>query len=47
MAANGLENVVYLAKDAKFLLTKNLWQEVGLVNGIRREVVDIVHAKGI
>ena len=28
------------------MLTKNLWQEVGLVNGIRGEVVEIVYAEG-
>ena len=28
------------------MLTKNLWQEMGLVNGIRGEVVEIVYAEG-
>ena len=28
------------------MLTRNLWSEVGLVNGIRGDVVDIVWAHG-
>ena len=28
------------------MLTKNVWQEVRLVNGIRGEVVEIVYAEG-
>ena len=45
-AASGLETVLFLAKGAKVVLTKNLWQEVGLVNGIRGEVAEIVYAEG-
>ena len=45
-AASGLETVLFLAKGAKVMPTKNLWQEVGLVNGIRGEVVEIVYAEG-
>ena len=28
------------------MLTKNLWQEGGLVNGIRGEVIELVYAEG-
>ncbi|CAM9602813.1 unnamed protein product, partial [Ascophyllum nodosum] len=42
-----LQAVLFLAKGAKVvMLTKNLWQEVGLVNGIRGGVVEIVYAEG-
>ncbi|CAN0330658.1 unnamed protein product, partial [Pylaiella littoralis] len=42
--AEGLERELYLAKGAKVMLTKNLYQQVGLVNGIRGEVVELVYA---
>ena len=42
--AEGLERDLYLAKGAKVMLTKNLYQQVGLVNGIRGEVVELVYA---
>ena len=42
--AEGLERDLYLAKGAKVMLTKNLYQQVGLVNGIRGEVVQLVYA---
>ena len=45
-AASGLETVLFLAKGAKVMLTKNLWRKVGLVNGIRGKVVEIVYAEG-
>ena len=45
-AASGLETVLFLAKGAKVMLTKNLWQEVGLINGIRGDVVEIAYAEG-
>ena len=35
---------LYLAKGAKVMLTKNLYQQVGLVNGIRDQVVALVFA---
>ena len=41
--AEGLERDLYLAKGAKVMLTKNLYQQVGLVNGIRGEVVELVY----
>ena len=42
--AEGLERDLYLAKGAKVMLTKNLYQQVGLVNGIRGQVVELVFA---
>ena len=33
VTAEGLERDPYLAKGAKVMLTKNLYQQVGLVNG--------------
>ena len=42
--AEGLERDLYLAKGAKVMLTKNLYQQVGLVNGVRGEVVELVYA---
>ena len=43
--AGGLERDLYLAKGAKVMLSKNLHQEVGLVNGIRGEVIELVYAE--
>ena len=40
--AQGLQLEVFLAQDAKVILTRNLWSEVGLVSGIQGEVVDIM-----
>ena len=40
----GLERDLYLAKGAKVMLTTNLYQQVGLVNGIRGQVVELVFA---
>ena len=42
--AEGPERDLYLAKGAKDMLTKNLYQQVGPVNGIRGEVVQLVYA---
>ena len=42
--AEGLKRDLYLAKRAKVMLTKNLNQQVGLVNGIRGQVVELVFA---
>ena len=40
-----MERDLFLARGAKVLLTKNLHQEVGLVNGIRGEVKELVYAE--
>ena len=40
--AEGLHRDVFLARGARVMLMCNLWSEVGLVNGIRGGVVDIV-----
>ena len=45
-AASVSETVLFLTKGTKVMLTNNLWPEVGLVNGIRGEVVEIVYAGG-
>ena len=44
--AGGLCPVVFLAKDARVMLTANLWQEVGLCNGAAGTVYDIVYQEG-
>ena len=40
---SGLEPVVFLAKDARVMLTMNLWSNVGLCNGATGTVVDIIY----
>ncbi|KAE8740385.1 hypothetical protein FOCC_FOCC014124 [Frankliniella occidentalis] len=44
--ADGLEPVLYLGKGAKVMLRKNLWTEMGLVNGSIGQVVDFVFEDG-
>ncbi|KAK3917402.1 ATP-dependent DNA helicase [Frankliniella fusca] len=44
--ADGLEPELYLAKGAKVMMKKNLWTDMGLVNGAIGEVVDIVFEDG-
>ena len=44
--ANGLQNVLYLAKGAKVVLTSNLWSEAKLVNGSQGEVIGIIYKGG-
>ena len=39
---SGLEPVVFLAKDARVMLTMNLWSSVGLCNGATGTVVNII-----
>ena len=39
---SGLESVVFVAKDARVILTMNLWSSVGLCNGATGTVVDII-----
>ena len=44
--ACGLEPVVYLAKDAKVMLTGNIWQKTGLCNGAIGTIQGILYAEG-
>ena len=39
----GLENSLYLAEGAKVILTSYIWQGVGLRNGCRGVVRDIIY----
>ena len=43
---SGLEPVIYLAKEARVMLTMNLWPSVGLCNGATGKVVDIIYQNG-
>jgi len=43
MEAGGLQAELYLACGAEVMLTSNLWTDVGLHNGARGKVVDIVY----
>ena len=42
--AGGLRKMVYLARDARVMLTVNIWVDAGLVNGSVGTVVDIVYS---
>lgn len=42
----GLEPTIYLAKNARVMLTRNLWTEVGLCNSAMGTVVDVIYAEG-
>jgi hypothetical protein len=42
----GLEPTKYLAKNARVMLTRDLWTEVGLCNGAMGTVVDVIYAEG-
>ena len=43
----GLQPVIYLARNAKVMLTMNLWPSVGLCNGATGTVVDIIYQTGL
>ena len=40
---NGLQPVLFLAKNLKLMLTMNLWPSVGLCNGATGTVVDFIY----
>ena len=40
-----LESIVFVAKDARVMLTMNLWSSVGLCNGATGTVVDIIYQR--
>ena len=42
----GLEPTLHLCKNARVILTCNLWTEVGLCNGAIGTVLDIIYAEG-
>ena len=42
----GLEPVLYLAKNARIMLTCNLWTELGLCNGALGTVRHVIYAEG-
>lgn len=42
----GLEPVLYLAKNARVMLTRNLWTELGLCNGALGTVRHVIYAEG-
>ena len=44
--AGGLDSVIFMAKGAKVMLTSNLWQQVGLCNGTRGTISDLLYAQG-
>ena len=42
----GLQPTLHLCKNARVMLTRNLWTEVGLCNGAIGTVLDIIYAEG-
>ena len=42
---SGLEPTVYLSKNARVMLTMNLWPSVGLCNGATGTVIDIIYQR--
>ena len=43
---SGLEQIVFLAKGAKVMLTMNLWPHVGLCNGATGTAHDFIYEIG-
>ena len=44
--AGGLEPIIFMAKGAHVMLTSNLWQQVGLCNGTRGLIEDLLYTHG-
>ena len=44
--AGGLEPVIFMAKGSRVMLTSNLWQQVGLCNGTRGLIEDLLYTHG-
>ena len=44
--AQGLQNVLYISKDAKIVLTSNIWSEAKLVNGSRGTDKFLIYEEG-
>ena len=44
--ANGLRNKLYLAKEAKIVLTSNIWPEAKLVNGSKGTIKYLIYKDG-
>ena len=42
--ANGLDKVTYICVGAKVMITQNLWQQCGIVNGSTGIIIDIVYS---
>ena len=42
----GLQPTLYLAKDARVMLTRNLWTDVGLCNGSMGTLLHVIYVEG-